>query len=91
MTKKRRRSRSASPNRYGRSKGPQQSAPSSPSLRQDEPDDDGAEVAGLSSRQLSKKVDFAEEYRYVYQDLRRIAILAGTILVVLVVLSFVVS
>jgi len=30
----------------------------------------------------------AEEYRYVYSDLKRVAILAGSILALLIVLSF---
>lgn len=34
-------------------------------------------------------VDFREEYRYVVQDLRRIAVLAGVIFTSLIVLSFV--
>ncbi|OGO40189.1 MAG: hypothetical protein A2Z04_08670 [Chloroflexi bacterium RBG_16_57_9] len=33
--------------------------------------------------------DFREEYRYVAQDLRRIAVLAGVIFTALIVLSFV--
>lgn len=32
----------------------------------------------------------AEEYRYVYSDLKRIAILAGAMLAVLIILSFVI-
>jgi hypothetical protein len=37
-----------------------------------------------------KTAQLAEEYRYVYSDLKRIAILAGTILAVLIILSFVI-
>jgi|YNPNPStandDraft_1061719.scaffolds.fasta_scaffold86251_2 hypothetical protein len=37
-----------------------------------------------------KAVNFAEEYRYVYEDLRRVAILAGTILLILIALSFII-
>ena len=37
-----------------------------------------------------KFAQLAEEYRYVYSDLKRIAILAGTILAVLIILSFVI-
>ena len=37
-----------------------------------------------------KVAQLAEEYRYVYSDLKRIAILAGTILAVLIILSFVI-
>lgn len=36
-------------------------------------------------------MDFAEQYAYVYGDLKRIAIIAGTLLAALVVLSFVIS
>ena len=37
-----------------------------------------------------KVAQLAEEYRYVYSDLKRIAILAGTMLVALIILSFVI-
>jgi len=37
-----------------------------------------------------KVAQLAEEYRYVYSDLKRIAILAGAMLAVLVILSFVI-
>ena len=37
-----------------------------------------------------KTVDFATEYRYVYADLKRIAITATAMLAVLVILSFVI-
>ena len=37
-----------------------------------------------------KTVDFATEYRYVYADLKRIAITAAAMLAVLVILSFVI-
>jgi hypothetical protein len=37
-----------------------------------------------------KVATLAEEYRYVYSDLKRIAILAGTMLAVLIILSFVI-
>ncbi|MFQ6014909.1 MAG: hypothetical protein ACE5NP_05655 [Anaerolineae bacterium] len=42
------------------------------------------------SRQQQLTVDFKSEYAYVYQDLKRIAILAGSILVILIALSFVI-
>lgn len=56
----------------------------------------GATVATVSSprapaaREPAKTVNFAEEYRYVYEDLRRVALLAGTILLILLILSFVI-
>ena len=37
-----------------------------------------------------KTVDFATEYRYVYADLKRIAVTATAMLAVLVILSFVI-
>ena len=37
-----------------------------------------------------KTVDFAAEYRYVYADLKRIAITAVAMLAVLIILSFVI-
>ena len=42
------------------------------------------------ARAEEKATELAEEYRYVYSDLKRIAILAGTMLAVLIVLSFVI-
>jgi len=45
------------------------------------------ETAPLAEDKLAQ---LAEEYRYVYSDLKRIAILAGTILAVLIILSFVI-
>jgi hypothetical protein len=38
-----------------------------------------------------KTAELAEEYRYVYSDLKRIAILAGVMLAALIVLSFVIG
>jgi hypothetical protein len=39
----------------------------------------------------SKEVDFATEYHYVIEDLRRIAITAGGLMVLLVVLAVLLS
>jgi hypothetical protein len=44
----------------------------------------------IEVRAEEKTAQLAEEYRYVYSDLKRIAILAGTILAVLIILSFVI-
>jgi hypothetical protein len=41
-------------------------------------------------KMTKKTVDFAAEYRYVYTDLKRIAITATAMLAVLIILSFVV-
>ena len=38
-----------------------------------------------------KTAKLAEEYRYVYADLKRIAILAGAMLAALIILSFVIG
>jgi len=43
-----------------------------------------------ASMAKEKAAQLAEEYRYVYSDLKRVAILAGTMLAVLIVLSFVI-
>lgn len=45
----------------------------------------------LSSQAAAKEVDFAEEYGYVIQDLRRIAITAAALLVLLVALAMIIS
>jgi hypothetical protein len=41
----------------------------------------------LVSEARSKEVDFAQEYHYVVEDLKRIAIIAVVLLVLLVVLA----
>lgn len=46
------------------------------------------ETAALAEEKTAK---LAEEYRYVYSDLKRIAILAGTMLAALIILSFVIG
>ncbi len=46
------------------------------------------ETAALAEEKAAK---LAEEYRYVYADLKRIAILAGAMLAALIVLSFVIG
>ncbi len=45
------------------------------------------ETGALAEKKAAK---LAEEYRYVYSDLKRIAILAGTMLATPIVLSFVI-
>ena len=37
------------------------------------------------------KVDFAQEYKYVYTDLKRVGVIAAAMLVILVALSFVIA
>jgi hypothetical protein len=45
----------------------------------------------LASEAAPKEVDFSKEYHYVIEDLRRIAITAAALLVLLLVLAFLVS
>jgi hypothetical protein len=48
-------------------------------------------AATLASEQTSKEVDFPEEYHYVIEDLKRIAITAVALLVLLIVLALLLS
>jgi hypothetical protein len=45
---------------------------------------------GTGAMTEEKAAELAEEYRYVYADLKRIAILAGAMLAALIILSFVI-
>jgi len=54
------------------------------------------ETAALAEERVAKLAEekaakLAEEYRYVYSDLKRIAILAATMLAALIILSFVIG
>lgn len=49
---------------------------------------EGATAAPAPSAPARREVNFAEEYRYLIADLRRVGILAAVILSGLVVLSF---
>jgi hypothetical protein len=49
-----------------------------------------AEESPRPETKSKKTVDFATEYRYVYADLKRIAITATAMLAVLIILSFVI-
>jgi hypothetical protein len=49
-----------------------------------------AEKPPRPETRVKKTVDFATEYRYVYADLKRIAITATAMLAVLIILSFVI-
>ena len=40
---------------------------------------------------IQQTVDFVEEYGYVYTDLRRVAVIAAAMVVILVVLAFVIT
>ena len=48
-------------------------------------------TATLASAPATKEVDFSEEYHYVIEDLRRIAITAVALLVLLIVLALLLS
>ena len=45
----------------------------------------------LSTQAAPKEVDFSKEYHYVLEDLKRIAIIAGVLLVLLLVLALVIA
>jgi hypothetical protein len=45
----------------------------------------------LSGEAAPKEVNFAREYHYVVEDLRRIAIIAAALLVLLIVLALVIG
>ena len=63
-----------------------------PAVRPKRPVSAPGPIAAKETQALAedKVAQLAEEYRYVYSDLKRIAILAGTMLAVLIILSFVI-
>lgn len=81
MAKKSRRARKRA--RATRPTPPARKTPSQPSLAI-------AKETPRSGAITGKTVDFATEYRYVYADLKRIAITAAVMLAVLTILSFVI-
>jgi hypothetical protein len=48
-------------------------------------------VRPLTTEGATKEVDFSAEYHYVVEDLKRIAIIAVALLVLLIVLAFAIS
>ena len=48
-------------------------------------------AAKLASGPASKEIDFAQEYHYVIEDLKRIAITAAALLVLLIALALLLS
>lgn len=44
-----------------------------------------------AARPTETRADFAREYGYVYADLKRVAIIAAAMLVILIVLSFIIT
>ncbi|GAB4562246.1 MAG: hypothetical protein Kow0047_10210 [Anaerolineae bacterium] len=82
MAKRSRRpQKAARPQRYSRP-GAVTTAPAQPVERKRTP----AASAAVSSAKV--QVDFAKEYHYVIQDLRRLFILAAVLMVLLVVLAY---
>lgn len=49
----------------------------------------GATPAAPPSPTYTRPMDFNPDYHYVYQDLRRIGFLAGSFLVILIILAFI--
>ncbi len=84
MAKKSRRARRST----GKKRSPAPPAGVRPDLTLRAAESRGIVAPGATSG--AKKIDFSQEYRYVYSDLKRIAILAASMLVVLVALSFVI-
>ena len=51
-----------------------------------------AQAAGRRNRSsAARAISFEQEYAYVYQDLKLVAVIAAVMLVILVVLSFVIT
>jgi hypothetical protein len=61
--------------------------PSQTAIQEARPEEDSAEVEVMRK---SEEPDFADEYRYVMEDLRRIGILAAAMLGGLVALYFII-
>jgi hypothetical protein len=60
-----------------------QSTTASPSI--------GRDTGGVPARvpEILSAADFADEYGYVYNDLKRIAVLAGSFMAILILLAFI--
>ncbi len=85
MSKKsRKRKRSSKPNLPAQTLKQVQS----PQTKAPEPRRPQAQATGKARQRATREVDLAQEYRYVADDLSRIATLAGILLLGLVVLSF---
>ena len=54
-----------------------------------QPEKKAASKAASAAARQKVQVDFRKEYPYVYSDLQRVAIIAATMLILLVALSFV--
>jgi hypothetical protein len=84
MAKKKRRAR------YQKTTQPHY-APSSPAVEQEaEPSAKSGNSNAPGTSNPRKQVDFSTEYRYVVNDLRSMAVIAASMLVVLIALSFVI-
>ena len=89
MAKKARRRRSASPRTYAQA-GKQTSQPQ-PTAEAVSAQPSPATGKKDSAVKASSKVDLAAEYTYVGLDLRRLFLVAGAMLVVLIVLNFLIQ
>jgi len=81
MAKKSRRAQ----RRRGRPASKPMSRPKAPSMPKEVAQ---APKSGIVPQEMA--IDLSEEYRYVYSDLKKIAILAGAMSIVLIILSFVI-
>jgi hypothetical protein len=63
-------------------------APTSTSVKAGGPKQSVDEPSASTTRATATGKELREEYWYVYNDLKRIAMVAGTLLAVLIVLSF---
>lgn len=95
MAKKVRKPRSSSPRTYGQPGATSKPAPAPVPANAVEPKPSPqAAPAGKPDRTTPQgtkagRVDFAAEYRYVAGDLRRMFVLAGVMLVLLIALNFI--
>ena len=90
MAKKSRRAKKRSKKKRSIPAGrPRQPAPASGPAVAKEIEARAEEKAAKLAEEKTAKL--AEEYRYVYADLKRIAILAGAMLAALIILSFVIG
>ncbi|MEJ2560335.1 MAG: hypothetical protein P8186_29785 [Anaerolineae bacterium] len=84
MAKKKRRAR------HRRTTRPQYSPSPTAAEQGAEPSAKSGKNQGNGTSNPGKQVDFSTEYRYVVNDLRSMAVIAASMLVVLIALSFVI-
>jgi len=90
MAKKVRKPRSKSPRTYGGARSTAQ-APATPASSKATPTASSKPAAKAAAPKSGQPVDFAGEYAYVIKDLRRLFILAGVMLLLLIALNFIVQ